>query len=136
MKIAGHKPGSGCDTDNSINNTLKGNNMNALTLEHIDGDCGNFTTGNTFDLLAVMNGDKQVATVKLSYEDDSKEFALTCSDIDHASARFIANDVYLIACVTATLMRAFTEDHEFYCDVFYDEEGNKREIPLYDPIAA
>ncbi len=104
----------------------------ALTLAHIDGNCGNFITGNQFDKFEVRNGSEVVATLIATY--DEGKTVIECLEINQAIATGIANEVHLIGCVTMTIVRAFADNHSFYCDVFTDEDGNAIELELFDPL--
>ena len=94
----------------------------------IGTDCGSFTTGNTFDEFALVHKDGAtnpiVATLRCNYDEDGTDYFLR-SDRNH-QVPFVAGDLHLTAAILDTVMHAFSEDHEFYADIFQERD----ELPL------
>lgn len=86
----------------------------------LDSDCGPFTTGNTFDEFALVHKDGEsnpiVATLRCNYSEDGTSYVLK-ADRNHY-VPFVAGDLHLTAAILDTVMKNFTSDHEFYCDIF------------------
>lgn len=102
-----------------------------LTIRHIAGDCGNTITGNSFDKVAVLNNGDEVAIVDIKYHPDS--FATTATIVCRDEAAMIPRifgDFHLLSLVMSTMIAAFNDSHEFYCDVFTDEDGNLRDLTI------
>lgn len=97
-----------------------------LTVGFFGSDCGSFTTGNTFDEFALYQDDKMVAVLRCEYDNDSKTpvtTALTVS-LDVAELPSVSSALHLSAAIIDTVMQAFSSDHEFYHQVFQDEDGD------------
>lgn len=92
-----------------------------LTIKHIDGDMSYNMDGNSFDTYEVSDGTNSVK-VEFTYNDGKD--AVSASNEDACMLRHINSSIYLIACVNYTIMKGITEDHFFYCEQFYDEDGH------------
>ena len=104
-----------------------------LTLALKSTDCGPYITGNTFEEYEVRADGKPVGTVMMKFGEygEGTHFTVTMAE----DAPYIFGELHMIANVTATITRAFTEDHEFYNEIFYNAEGEEIELPLFDILA-
>ena len=103
-------------------------------VKHVGGDCGCFTTGNTFDEFGLFFNEEHIATLKVTYENDEKK---TSCELTMHSETFIPGcygDFHMIASIMSTVMHHFTSDHEFYQDAFQDEDGNPIAHALMLPV--
>ena len=102
-----------------------------LTIRHINGDCGPFLDGNTYDAVAVLDNGEPVATVCYFYNPGTirTRVEIDCHDLERvALLPGVHGHLHLLSLVTKTILEHFTEDHEFYCDAFADEDGEPRDL--------
>jgi hypothetical protein len=105
-----------------------------LTVAYQNSDCGSYTTGNTFDEFALMQGDDRIAVLRIEYGDEATPVTTKLSQVDcvpAGSLPHITSALHLSAAMVDTVMQAFTADHEFYNEVFQDEDGHyTKRLPL------
>ena len=105
-----------------------------LTVAYHDSDCGSYTTGNTFDEFALMQDDKKIAVLRIEYGEEAIPVTTKLSQVDcepAGSLPYITSALHLSAAIVDTVMHAFSEDHEFYNEVFQDEDGHfTKRLPL------
>jgi hypothetical protein len=97
-------------------------------------DCGPYSAGNTFDEFALMQDGKKIAVLRVEYGDDATPITTKLSQVDsHPAAElpYITSAMHLSAAIIDTVMHAYTEDNEFYYEVFQDEDGQMNlQLPL------
>ena len=97
-----------------------------LQVSLIETDCGCYTTGNTFSVFGVLVDGKMVSTVTVRFDEGR-----TTADCERGDeVPLLAGAVHVIAIVLSTIMKHFTSDHEFYCDVFSDDEGESKLLTI------
>lgn len=93
--------------------------MSKLTIALNSSDCGEFTTGNTFMNIDVLYEGEKVAEVNYSYFEYEETVKVKRIDM-HGFLPVASSNLHLIAMVSTAIMRAFTDEHCFYPDVFDD----------------
>lgn len=99
----------------------------AYRVELFDDDCGNTLEGNSFIEYGISD-DRGIIQVRVRAEyDDSGTSYRVFGDTGMLIG--IVNELHLLACLTTTIHHAFSDAHEFYSDVFYDE-GKRTTLPM------
>lgn len=105
-----------------------------LFVAYNDSNCGNYINCNEFDEFALMQNDKKIAVLRVEYGDEATPITTKLSQVDCEPAGelpYITSAMHLSAAIIDTVMHAFTQDHEFYNEVFLDEEGfYTKKLPL------
>ena len=98
-----------------------------MKLAYVNGDCGYYTTGNTFETYSVTDAGITVL-IEFTYNEG---IANVKTDNELAcQLPGILGAAHLIACVNITILKYFDEDNCFYHEGFLDEDGNSIEREL------
>ena len=99
-------------------------------IKHKTTDFGYTITGCTFDEYSILLDGKEVATLCLDVEDLHTAWSLNWLSDEDSLPGFMGNE-HIIASAMMLLLRDFTEDHSFYYESFYTEDGDRCEKELY-----
>lgn len=104
-----------------------------LTVHHIDGDCGNFIIGNSFDEYELRSNDTPLFNVRFEYENERESVRLTgLADNFYAqNLPGVKNQWDLVGKLVERFQELMEErEVEFYCDLMTDDDGNERRVEL------